>query len=35
VQVDELFGYEPGWGLPSATDTAALTALMADAFGSP
>lgn len=29
VAVDELFGYEPGWGLPSAEQRAELEALMA------
>jgi len=29
VRVDELFGYRPGWGLPSGHDAAAVTALMA------
>jgi glutamate synthase domain-containing protein 2 len=29
VRVDELFAYEPGWGLPSDTDAEAITDLMA------
>jgi hypothetical protein len=29
VQVDDLFDYEPGWGLPGPADIQALTALMA------
>ncbi len=29
VQVGELFGYEPGWGLPGPADIEAVTALMA------
>ena len=28
VRVDELFGYEPGWGLPGPADVEAITALM-------
>ena len=28
VRVDELFGYEPGWGLPSDADVANITDLM-------
>ena len=28
VRVDELFGYKPGWGLPSPADVEAITALM-------
>ena len=29
VQVDDLFEYESGWGIPSPADVEALTALMA------
>ena len=29
VQVDDLFEYEPGWGIPGPADVEALTALMA------
>jgi glutamate synthase domain-containing protein 2 len=29
VHVDELFGYQPGWGLPGPSDVAAITAQMA------
>ena len=28
VQVDDLFGYKPGWGMPSPADIDAITALM-------
>ncbi|BEH75574.1 MULTISPECIES: FMN-binding glutamate synthase family protein [Mycobacterium] len=31
VQVDDLFGYQPGWGIPSPADVAAITALMTKA----
>ncbi len=29
VRADELFGYEPGWGVPGPADVAAITAAMA------
>jgi hypothetical protein len=31
VQVDELFDYKPGWGLPGPVDVEAITALMTPA----
>ncbi len=31
VQVDDLFGYKPGWGLPGPADVDAITALMTTA----
>jgi glutamate synthase domain-containing protein 2 len=33
VEVDELFEYEPGWGLPSAEDAQAIVAIMAGGLG--